>query len=185
MPRPAGPPLLLLDVDGPLVPYTATPDRTPEGYLTHWVKPASWVARHRDRPPQDVPPLRLWLNPAHGPALLALPYRPVWCTTWQDEANEHLSPLLGLPRLPYVPWPSMHHGDPDGLHWKTRHLVAWAAGRPFAWVDDEVEPQDAEWIAAHHPAPALTLPVDHRVGLRPADFVALARWAEDLSGSVA
>lgn len=115
--------------------------------------------------------------PGHGPALRALPFELVWCTTWKDEANEHVGPLLGLPELPYVDWPSMHHGDPDGLHWKTRYLVEWAAGRPFAWVDDELEPQDTAWIAAHHPAPALTLAVDHRVGLQPADFARLDAWA--------
>ncbi|MEW1913049.1 hypothetical protein AB0442_32270 [Kitasatospora sp. NPDC085895] len=172
--------LLLLDVDGPLNPYRAKPQRRPEGYLTHRVKPASWLERHRDTPPARVKPLRLWLHPGHGPALLALPYRLVWCTTWQDEANEWIGPPIGLPRLPFVRWPRMHHGDPDGLHWKTRYLTEWAAGRPFAWVDDEIEPQDTAWIAAHHPAPALTLLIDHRHGLRAADFAALAHWAEQL-----
>ncbi|MFD9126403.1 hypothetical protein [Kitasatospora sp. NPDC059571] len=172
-----GRPLLLLDVDGPLNPYRAKPQRRPEGCLTHRVRPASWIARHPGTPSAYVRPLRLWLNPEHGPALLALPYRLVWCTTWMDEANEWIGPRIGLPRLPYIAWPRMHHGDPDGLHWKTRELVARAAGRPFAWVDDEIEPQDTAWIAEHHPAPALTLPVDHRHGLRADDFAALAAWA--------
>ncbi|BAJ31395.1 MULTISPECIES: hypothetical protein [Kitasatospora] len=43
---------------------------------------------------------------------------------------------------------------------------------------DEIQPRDTAWIAAHHPAPALTLTVDHRYGLRPGDFAALADWAE-------
>ncbi|MEV8097363.1 hypothetical protein [Kitasatospora sp. NPDC085879] len=175
-----GRPLLLLDVDGPLNPYRAKPHRRPEGYLTHRVKPASWLTRHPGTPPASVKPLRLWLNPDHGPALLALPFRPVWCTTWTAEANEWIGPPIGLPELPFVPWPRMHHGDPDGLHWKTRYLTEWAAGRPFAWVDDEIEPQDTAWIAANHPAPALTLRIDHRYGLRPDDFAVLAAWAAAL-----
>ena len=97
-----------------------------------------------------------------------------------DEANTWLAPLLGLPRLPYIAWPELHREDPEGLHWKTRHLTHWTAGRPFAWVDDELKPHDTEWIAAHHPAPALTLRIDPRVGLLSADFAVLAAWAEGL-----
>ncbi|MGW4896115.1 hypothetical protein ACWEQL_28250 [Kitasatospora sp. NPDC004240] len=176
---PASPPLLLLDVDGPLNPYAAKPQRRPEGYGTHRVKPASWVARHPRTPQEYVKPLRLWINPAHGPELLALPYELVWATTWMDEANTWIAPLVGLPPLPYVAWPRMHHEDPDGLHWKTRHLVEWAAGRPFAWVDDELGPADIEWIEAHHPTPALPLWVDPRAGLGPPHFALLREWAED------
>ncbi|MFJ8044274.1 hypothetical protein ACIRBX_27595 [Kitasatospora sp. NPDC096147] len=164
-------PLLLLDVDGPLSPYTADPARLPEGYRPYSVRPAA------ARLPRTV-----HLHPAHGPALLALPYRPVWCSSWGEEANRWISPLLGLPPLPWVDWPSAHGGDPDGLHWKTRRLVAWAAGQPFAWVDDELEPQDAEWIAAHHPGPALTVRVDHRYGLTGAHLGLLAEWAGELRG---
>ena len=71
--------------------------------------------------------------------------------------------------------------DPDGLSWKTRHLRDWAAGRPFAWVDDMITPRDRAWIAAHHPAPALLLRIHPRHGLRDRDFTALTRWAEGLS----
>ncbi|MFE2917724.1 hypothetical protein ACFRKE_23800 [Kitasatospora indigofera] len=177
-PQPA--PLLLLDVDGPLNPYAAKPHRRPAGYRTHRIKPDSWVARHPQRPAEYVRPLRVWLNPGHGPELLALPYELVWATTWMDEANTWLAPLLGLPRLPYIAWPQLHQVDPDGLHWKTRRLTAWAAGRPFAWVDDELGPQDTEWIAAHHPGLALTLRIDARTGLLPADFATLAGWAAAL-----
>ncbi|WP_329490069.1 hypothetical protein OG618_26670 [Kitasatospora sp. NBC_01246] len=171
-------PLLLLDVDGPLNPYAAKRHRRPHGYGTHRVKPDCWVARFPQRPAERVRPLRIWINPDHGPELLALRYELVWATTWMDEANTFIGPLLGLPVLPYIHWPELHQQDPDGLHWKTRNLVAWAAGRPFVWVDDELGPQDAEWIAAHHPAPALTLHVDPEIGLGESDFTALREWAE-------
>lgn len=43
------------------------------------------------------------------------------------------------PELPVVDWPDESEADePAALHWKTRALVDWAAGRPFAWVDDEI-----------------------------------------------
>ena len=174
-------PLLMLDVDGPIAPYVGKPYRRPEGYLTHRVESQAWRQRQREMGLRNPKPMRVWLHPGHGPSLLALPYRLVWATTWRAEANEHLAPLLGLPQLPYVDWESMHHGDPDDLHWKTRQLVAWAAGRPFAWVDDEIEPQDAAWIADHHPGPALALRIDHRYGLRPEDFAQLTAWAEEIT----
>ncbi|MFJ3790851.1 hypothetical protein [Kitasatospora sp. NPDC090091] len=173
-------PLLLLDVDGPLNPYAAKPHRRPEGYRTHRVKPDSWVARFPRRPAEHVRPLRLWINPDHGPHLLSLPFELVWATTWMDEANTWIGPLLGLPRLPWINWPELHREDPDGLHWKTRSLVAWAAGRPFVWVDDELGPQDTEWIAAHHPGDAATFRIDPRVGLREDDFATLGAWAASL-----
>ncbi|MEV6972593.1 hypothetical protein [Kitasatospora sp. NPDC093806] len=173
------PPLLLLDVDGPLNPhpYDGKPRPRPAGYESHSVKPESWIARFPEQPPGEVKPLHLWLNPGHGAELLALPYELVWATAWMGEANTWISPLVGLPELPFIVWPRMHQGDPEGLHWKTRALVAWADGRPFVWVDDELRPQDTEWIAAHHPGPALTHWIDPEIGLRDVDFAALREWA--------
>ncbi|MFF9642354.1 hypothetical protein [Kitasatospora aureofaciens] len=173
-------PLLLLDVDGPLNPYAAPDGRCPAGYGAHRLLPASWVARHAPLPREEVEPLRVWLNPAHGPQLLALPYQLVWATTWMDEANSLIAPHVGLPELPYIAWTNLFGTDPDGLHWKTRDLVAWADGRPFVWLDDELGPQDIEWIAANHPGEALPLWVDPRAGLHELHFAALREWAEDV-----
>lgn len=177
-------PLLLLDVDGPLNPYAAKPHRRPPGYTTHRMRPASWLARSE---PLGVRSsrrsLRVWLNPGHGASLLGLPYSLVWCTTWKHEANEWIGPRIGLPELPVIAWPRMHHDDPDGIHWKTRHLVEWAAGRPFAWVDDELDEQDRAWVADNHCGPALLHRVDPRKGLLEEDFTVLAAWARGLAGS--
>ena len=60
-------PLLLLDVDGLLNPYAAKPHRRPQGYGTHRIRPDSWVARQPQRAAEYVRPLRVWLNPEHGP----------------------------------------------------------------------------------------------------------------------
>ncbi|WP_218134845.1 hypothetical protein [Amycolatopsis xylanica] len=67
-------------------------------------------------------------------------------------------------------------GRRAGLHWKTRGLVEWAAGRPFAWVDDELTATDQAWVAEHHAGRALLHRVDHRLGLTDADYTALAEW---------
>ncbi|MGW2692388.1 hypothetical protein ACWC3Y_11060 [Streptomyces sp. NPDC001296] len=167
-------PLLLIDVDGPLNPYAAPPHRRPEGYQTHRMRPTGW-----DQPWQK--PLRVWLNPTHGPALQALPFDLVWGTTWMGEANEWIAPHLGLPELPYIDWDldrrPVSDRMPDGTYWKTHQAVEYANGRPFAWIDDEINDPDHEYVAAHHDAPALLHHVSPRLGLLPADFEALSEWA--------
>jgi hypothetical protein len=90
------------------------------------------------------------------------------------DANEVIGPLLGLPELPVVDWPDSEEEGP--VHWKTSGLVAWAAGRPFAWVDDEITDADRLWVSAHHPEEALLRRVDPRRGLTDDDFAAIAAW---------
>ncbi|MCH5673141.1 hypothetical protein [Streptomyces gilvus] len=160
------PPLLFLDVDGPLNPWAAKPERRPEGYTT---------IRVALRPGQA---LRVWLNPSHGPALLGLGYELCWATTWMDAANRWIGPTVGLPELPYVDFgEGLFALRPDGVHWKTEAIVAFADGRPFAWVDDEQTPADERYVSAAHPAPALLHQVSPRVGLRDDDFRTLAEFA--------
>jgi hypothetical protein len=154
-------PVLFLDVDGPLLPFGG-PAPVPAG-----------SGRPSGAPRGN--PLLSRLDLGLGPRLLALGCDLVWATTWQDEANEVLAPRLGLPRLPVVRWPE--HADaglPAGLHWKTPALVAWAADRPFVWVDDEIGPMDRLWVDAQHQVPALLHRVDPRRGLTVADLTALA-----------
>ncbi|MEU9111099.1 HAD domain-containing protein [Streptomyces sp. NPDC048483] len=164
-------PLLFLDVDGPLIPFGADPQRYPT-YPTR--------ATGTDAPEADANPLLTRINPEHGPRLTALPCEVVWATTWMADANECISPRIGLPQLAVVSWPEPSGTDDqderDGLHWKTRSLVEWAAGRPFAWVDDEVTDTDRAWVAAHHQEHALLHRVDPRLGLTEGDYAALELW---------
>ena len=180
-------PLLFLDVDGPLNPFAAKPSRRPDGYQTHRMTPQRWMAAEcaqlaaQGRPFKRAKPLRVWLNPAHGPALLALPVELVWATTWEQDANEWIGPVLGLPALPVVHWPehsSRPAQDPDSLFWKTKPLAEYAAGRPFAWVDDQITMADWRWCATQHPAPTLLQPIHPARGLTPSDFATLDRWAQ-------
>ncbi|WP_380282946.1 hypothetical protein [Kitasatospora purpeofusca] len=155
--------LLFLDVDGPLIPFG--------GEGPYPVFPGAGAEGN---------PLLSRIDPRHGPRLAALPCEVVWATTWMDAANLCIAPLLGLPPLTVVDWPEPSDDEEpdayDGLHWKTRPLVAWAGGRPFAWVDDEITGADRSWVAAHHPAPALLHRVDPRVGLTDGDYAALDSW---------
>jgi hypothetical protein len=62
---------------------------------------------------------------------------------------------------------------PAELHWKTHTLVGLAAGRPFAWVDDEITDVDRYRVSAHHPGRALLHGVDPEHGLTEADLAAM------------
>jgi hypothetical protein len=62
------------------------------------------------------------------------------------------------------------------LHWKTRGLVEWAAGRSFVWVDDEITGIDRAWVSAHHPGHALLHRVDPSAGLTDEDFQVIRCW---------
>ncbi|MEV7285168.1 hypothetical protein AB0O01_11505 [Streptomyces sp. NPDC093252] len=174
--------MLLVDVDGPLNPYAAKPHRRPEGYGTHRILTPRWEAAQRRRlaergmPDRPVRPLRVWLDPSHGPALRALPFDLVWATTWEDEANTYIGPVLGLPELPFIRWAEVRAEPGDGVFWKTPEVVAWARGRALAWVDDEVTDADRDWVRNHHTGPALLHRVDPRQGLTDDDFTTLARW---------
>lgn len=155
--------LLFLDVDGTLLPFGAAgPYPT---YDARFDLPAAAVGH----------PLLNRVDPALGARLAALGCELVWATTWMDDANVCLAPWLGLPPLPLVDWPDENE-LPAPLHWKTRPLVDWADGRPFVWVDDEITGADREWVAAHHPAPALLHRVDHRRGLTERDLAAVEEW---------
>ena len=114
------------------------------------------------------------LSPVHGAWLreLAEVYRLCWATTWQESANEHLAPLLGLPELPvvgvnrYVRQP----GDPrvrlfelfSGFKWAP--ILRYAAGRPFAWIDDVIPPRLVRNSRLRRDR--LLVPVDPHEGLR-------------------
>ena len=128
-------------------------------------------------------PLLVRLSPQHGPRLLSLGCDLVWATTWMADANDEVAPRLGLPTLPVVAWPDSDEDDRgDRLHWKTRELINWAAGRPFVWVDDEITEQDRLFVAAHHGPHALLHRVDHRLGLTDRDFDTIRRWLAALPG---
>ncbi|MEV8477464.1 HAD domain-containing protein [Streptomyces sp. NPDC051173] len=164
-------PLLFLDVDGPLIPFGAAPEEYPT-YPT--------CATGRESLDAAANPLLTRIDPEHGRRLAELPCEVVWATTWMADANECIAPRLGLPQLAVVAWPEPSDTDDlderNGLHWKTRALVAWAAGRPFAWVDDEITDTDRTWVATHHQGHALLHRVDPRRGLTDDDYAVLKSW---------
>lgn len=165
MSAPAPRPLLFLDVDGTLIPFGTTTAAQPGMSQDHAEAPVL---------PADAHPLLHKVNPKHGRRLETLPCDLVWATTWTSDANDVLAPLLGLPTLPVVNWPD--YDEVGVLHWKTRGLVAWAQGRPFVWVDDEISHADQQWVSTHHHGPALLHRVDPRRGLTERDFTVIESW---------
>jgi hypothetical protein len=163
--------LLFLDVDGPLIPFAGPT-------LSYPGAPEPEIA--------GTNPLLSRIDSGVGRRLAALDCELVWATTWGEDANECVARRLGLPALAVVPWPEPSDTDEldarAGRHWKTRPIVAMAAGRAFAWVDDEIARADRDWVAAHHDGPALLLRVDPRTGLTEADFDALGDWVTTTGG---
>ncbi len=166
-------PLLLLDVDGPLNPYAAPwfrERRPPPGYemryLTLRTGHSYWVA----------------LNPWHGERLrgLAARYDLAWASTWQQEANRLIAPVLGLPGdLPVVPLAVPRLPLPV-WGWKTDQVAAWAGSRPFVWLDDEITTATRDRLAATPVGRHLARPVAADIGLTEADFAAVADFAATL-----
>ncbi|MFC8519855.1 hypothetical protein [Streptomyces sp. NPDC057257] len=136
--------LLFLDVDGTLLPFGAA--RPYPSYEPRFTPPQAAAAH----------PLLSRVDPGLGPRLIALGCELVWATTWLDDANLCLAPWLGLPQLPLVDWPDEEDVSAP-LHWKTRPLVDWAAGREFVWVDDEITDADfavlEAWIRGRRARP--------------------------------
>ena len=166
-------PLLLLDVDGPLNPYGAKPERRPAGYATHRLTPTGWIKL-----------LRVWLNPSHGPMLMEFAERAgmelAWATTWSADANTMIGPLIGLPELPVIMLKPGFY-----LEWKWTAVAAFAAGRPLAWLDDDFmawRHLRTGFDSARRGIPTLLHHVDPRIGITSADLDAVEEWVH-LHGS--
>lgn len=168
-------PLLLIDVDGPLNPY----DMTGNSFSKY-----NRLNEGRRYLQYRIHQYKVRLSKWHGEELLKLAdvYELVWATTWEHDANALIGPKIGLPELPVIEfdkdWPLPTR--PDGTYFKTHTIMKYAAGRPFAWVDDEIGVHDQECVSDIHTAPFSLHWVDPAHGLRQLDFDTLAAWAASL-----
>jgi hypothetical protein len=117
---------------------------------------------------------RVVLDPAWGGLLRGLAdlgAELVWATGWNEGANRHIGPLLGLPELPVAP---AVHGA------KAATVIPWAGGRPWAWLEDDPAELRAAAARARPGVPCLPVLVDRDTGLVPDDAARVAAWLGSL-----
>jgi hypothetical protein len=153
-------PLLMVDIDGVLSLF-GFPHDPPEG---------SW---------HSIDGIPHFLSAAAARHLLALVslFELVWCSGWEEKADEYLPHLLGLPRgLPHL---SFERGAAAGEslhgHWKLAAIDAYAGTRPLAWVDDCINDACRSWANARR-APTLLVRTSPAQGLTKQEAVQLRAW---------
>ena len=119
---------------------------------------------------------------AHAGPLLARvsdTFECVWCTGWEERAEEHLPRVLGLPGG----WPHLSFGTGPGAqprHWKLDAIESHAGpDRPLAWIDDAFDAGCDAW-AAERRAPTLLVRTEPAIGLLPEHVSVLEQWARRL-----
>jgi hypothetical protein len=105
----------------------------------------------------------------------------VWCSGWEEKAEEHLPHLLGLPAgLPFLRFErSRGAGTSIAGHWKLAAIDAYAGDRPLAWIDDAFDESCHAWAAAR-PAPTLLVQTAPAYGLTSTETQQLTEWARAL-----
>lgn len=103
----------------------------------------------------------------------------VWCSGWEEKANEHLPHLLGLP--PALPYLSFERAvGRSNAHWKLAAIDAFAGERPLAWIDDALNAACHDW-ARTRTAPTLLVETQPEHGLTEREAATLTEWAGALS----
>jgi hypothetical protein len=157
-------PLLLIDIDGVISLFGFAAGQPPPGrYLL-----------------VDGIPHFLSATAATLLADLAGEFELVWCSGWEEKADEYLPLALGLPAgLPHLTFADT--SAPDGRHWKLSGIEAYAGSdRPLAWIDDAFDDSCRAWALAR-PAPTQLVATDPSEGLTARQAADLRRWAAALS----
>ena len=155
-------PVLYVDVDGVISLWGFAPDERPDGNFA------------------VVDGIPHFLSAAAGRHLLSLAeaFELVWCTGWEEKANEHLVSALGLPTpLHWLGFDALRgpgHTTPG--HWKLAALEAHAGSRPCAWIDDAFNDACFAWAEGRR-APTLLVETDPAVGLVDEHAERLRAWA--------
>ena len=163
-----GRPLLLVDIDGVVSLWGFDPNRRPAGTYA------------------NVEGVLHFLSEEAGAHLLALraAFDLVWCTGWEEKANDHLPSLLGLGPFPYLSFDAdARAGTSTPGHWKLAAIDAYAGDRALAWIDDRFNDACRAW-AADRPAPTLLVETVPDTGLVGAHARELRSWASALRSGV-
>lgn len=122
-----------------------------------------------------------FIPPAMGPRVRRLSewFDVVWATGWEERANEHLPPLLGLPS----PFPCLTFGGLavfGSVDWKLDAVAATADGRAAAWVDDNLDDSCDAW-AYSRILPTMLVTTEPQTGLTDELVQALILWAAEIA----
>jgi hypothetical protein len=152
-----GKPLLFCDVDGVISLWGFGEDNRPPGVYAS----------------VDGIPHFLSTRAAEHLLDLSRSFELVWCTGWEDRADEHLPGLLGVPGgRPHLSFGQATRAQVSArAHWKLQAVEDHAGDRPLAWVDDAFNAACWDWAAARA-APTLLVATDPATGL---DDAAAAR----------
>ncbi len=105
----------------------------------------------------------------------------VWCTGWEDRANDHLPRLLGTPGpLPVITF--ARNPGRGNAHWKLTEIDAYAQGRPLAWIDDALDERCTSWAQSRNAevAPTLLIQTEPHLGFDRPHLDELIAWAAAL-----
>jgi hypothetical protein len=108
-------------------------------------------------------------------------FEPVWCSGWEEKADEHLPHLLGLPAgIPFLRFDrSVARAN---AHWKLDAIDAFAKERALAWIDDALNAACHDWARARA-APTLLVQTQPEQGLTSRELQLLLAWAQELAPS--
>jgi hypothetical protein len=104
----------------------------------------------------------------------------VWCSGWEEKADEYLPLALGLPaglrHLTFVP-----AGPASVRHWKLAAIDAYAGPhRPLAWIDDQFDHSCHAWAVARL-GPTELVATDPAIGVTAEQSERLRDWAHALA----
>jgi hypothetical protein len=157
----------MVDIDGVISLFGFAPERPPGGAF------------------HSIDGIVHFISAEAGRHLLALAdgFEVVWCSGWEEKANEYLPHLLELPG----PFPFLAFARSPGrarAHWKLEAIDAYAGHRPLAWIDDAFNDACDRWALARR-APTLLVQTDPAEGLTAAAAQSLRHWSAELDGSAA
>ena len=151
--------MLFCDIDGVLSLFGFPADSVPEGTWTQVDGVAHLLSARASRHLLD----------------LAGHFDVMWCSGWEEKANEHLPRLLGLGPYEHLSFPP----EPEAEHWKLTTVQRTAAGRPMAWIDDDFNDACHAWARARE-EPTLLVATEPHAGLTDVHAQRLRAWAESL-----
>jgi hypothetical protein len=162
-----GPPLLLIDIDGVISLFGFDAAQPPPGRFLL----------------VDGIPHFLSSGAAELLGVLKEHFELVWCSGWEEKANEYLPLALGLPRgLRHLTF-ARADGSRPVRHWKLDAIDAHAgADRPVAWVDDQFDDTCHRWAQART-APTELVATDPALGLTPDHAAHLRAWAATIAAA--